>query len=110
MSPSASQEKWLRQPRVSFRTEVQPYVEDGRGLREILADTERTMLVEPPERFGGLQVAAAKKLAIPRQTLRNRLKTDGLRPARRAGQVRAESVVTAGGTARYGPLRSARPG
>jgi DNA-binding NtrC family response regulator len=30
--------------------------------------------VETLERFGGNQVAAAKKLAIPRQTLQNQLK------------------------------------
>jgi DNA-binding NtrC family response regulator len=63
---------------VSFRKEVQCYVEDGRGLREILADIERTMIVETLERFGGNQVAAAKKWAIPRQTLQNRLKKYGL--------------------------------
>jgi DNA-binding NtrC family response regulator len=68
---------WLRKPRVAFRKEVQRYVEDGRGLREILADIERTMIVETLERVGGNQVAAAKKLAIPRQTLQNRLKKYG---------------------------------
>jgi DNA-binding NtrC family response regulator len=35
------------------------------------------MIVETLERFGGHQVAAAKRLAIPRQTLRNRLKASG---------------------------------
>jgi transcriptional regulator with PAS, ATPase and Fis domain len=63
---------------VSFRTAVQRDVEDGRGLQEILADIRRTMLVETLERFGGDQVAAAKRLAITRQTLWNQLKTSGL--------------------------------
>ncbi len=69
---------WLRKPRVSFRKEVERYLEDGRGLREILADIERTMIVETLERFGGNQVAAARKLKIPRQTLQNRLRKYGL--------------------------------
>jgi DNA-binding NtrC family response regulator len=73
MGPSASQEQWLRQPRVSCRTAVQRDVEDDRNLSEILAHIERTMIVETLERFGGHQVAAAKRLAIPRQTLQNRL-------------------------------------
>jgi DNA-binding NtrC family response regulator len=63
---------------VSFRTEVQRYVEDGRGLREIWADITRTMIVETLEPFGGRQMTAAKSLAIPCQTLRDRLKTTGL--------------------------------
>jgi DNA-binding NtrC family response regulator len=62
---------------VSCRTAVQRDVEDGRGLQEILADIKRAMFVETLERFGGDQVAAAKRLAIPRQSLRNRLKTCG---------------------------------
>ncbi len=69
---------WLRKPRVSFRKEVERYLEDGRGLREILADIERTMIVETLERFGGNQVAAARKLKVPRQTLQNRLRKYGL--------------------------------
>jgi len=69
---------WMRKPRVSFRKEVERYLEDGRGLREILADIERTMIVETLERFGGNQVAAARKLKIPRQTLQNRLRKYGL--------------------------------
>jgi two-component system, NtrC family, response regulator PilR len=69
---------WIRKPRVSFRREVDRLLEDGRGLREVLAHIEQTMLVETLERCGGNQVAAARKLKIPRQTLQNRLKKYGL--------------------------------
>jgi DNA-binding NtrC family response regulator len=65
---------WTRKRRVSFNKEIQRDLSDGRGLREILADIERKIIAETLERFGGNQLAAARKLAIPRQTLQNRLK------------------------------------
>jgi DNA-binding NtrC family response regulator len=67
-----------RSRRVSFNKEIQRDLGDGRGLRDILADIERQILAETLERFGGNQLAAARKLAIPRQTLQNRLKKYGL--------------------------------
>ena len=66
--------EWSRSPRVCFRREVDRALENDRGLREVLADIERHMLVQALDDCGGNQVAAAKKLKIPRQTLQNRLK------------------------------------
>ena len=53
-------------------------MQDGRGLRQILADIERTILAETLQHCGENQAAVAKKLKIPRQTLQNRLKKYGL--------------------------------
>ena len=68
----------LRPPRKQFPKTVDEVFRNGRGLRELLADVERTILVETLQRCGDNQVAAARKLKIPRQTLQNRLKKYGL--------------------------------
>jgi DNA-binding NtrC family response regulator len=67
-----------RPDRRSFRGDVGGFFESGRGLREVLTDIERTILVETLQRFEGNQVTAAKKLKIPRQTLQHRLRKLGL--------------------------------
>ena len=67
-----------RPERRSFRGEVSGFFESGRGLREVLDDVERTILVETLQRFEGNQVTAARKLRIPRQTLQHRLRKFGL--------------------------------
>jgi DNA-binding NtrC family response regulator len=51
---------------------------NGRSLDELLADVERTVLLETLQRFGGNQSAAAQKLGIPRTTLRSRLRKIGI--------------------------------
>jgi DNA-binding NtrC family response regulator len=66
--------QWSRSPRICFRQEVDKALVNNRGLREVLGDIERQMLVQALDMCGGNQVAAAKKLKIPRQTLQNRLK------------------------------------
>jgi DNA-binding NtrC family response regulator len=66
--------QWNRSPRLCFRQEVENALEKDRGLREVLADIERMMLAQALDVCGGNQVAAARKLKIPRQTLQNRLK------------------------------------
>jgi DNA-binding NtrC family response regulator len=68
----------LRPRRNSFQKTVSRALTAGRGLREVLGDIERTILVETVELCGNNQVAAAKKLKIPRQTLQNRLRKYGL--------------------------------
>jgi arginine utilization regulatory protein len=67
-----------RPRRESFRKLYEQSVQDGRGLKEILSDIERTILAETLQRCGENQAAVAKKLKIPRQTLQNRLKKYGL--------------------------------
>jgi DNA-binding NtrC family response regulator len=70
---------WLRPARISFIKEMGRFVEgEHRGLNELLADLERAILAETLQRCGGSQMAAARKLKVPRQTLRNRLKKYGL--------------------------------
>jgi transcriptional regulator with PAS, ATPase and Fis domain len=69
---------WQRQPRAQFNKDIETFLESGRSLREVLADIERQILMETLQRFGANQVAAAKKLGIPRQTLQNRLRKFGL--------------------------------
>jgi transcriptional regulator with PAS, ATPase and Fis domain len=69
---------WLRPPRSSFMGKLEDFFQTGRGLNEVLADIERTILVDTMQRCGSNQAAAAKKLKIPRQTLQSRLKKYGL--------------------------------
>jgi DNA-binding NtrC family response regulator len=69
---------WLRPPRSSFWGKVEDFLQTGRGLNEVLADIERSILVDTMQRCGSNQAAAAKKLKIPRQTLQSRLKKYGL--------------------------------
>ena len=68
----------LRPARRSFRDDVQNFFQSGRGLKEVLTDIERAILTETLQRYDGNQVAAAKKLRIPRATLQNRLRKLGL--------------------------------
>ncbi|MFW5920782.1 MAG: sigma 54-interacting transcriptional regulator, partial [Polyangiales bacterium] len=67
-----------RPRRRSFREDISSFWTSGRGLREVLEDIERHILVETLERYDGNRAAAAKKLKIPRQTLQNRLRKLGI--------------------------------
>jgi DNA-binding NtrC family response regulator len=68
----------VRPARRSFRDDVQGFFQSGRGLKEVLQDIERAILTETLQRYDGNQVAAAKKLRVPRATLQNRLRKLGL--------------------------------
>lgn len=69
---------WTRPRRRPFRADLEAFLEGDRGLPEVLADLERRMIVETLQRYDGNQVATARKLKIPRQTLQSRMKKLGL--------------------------------
>lgn len=69
---------WTRPRRASFKKYVEDFYSSGRGLREVLNDIERAIIVETLQRFEGNQKATAERLQIPRQTLQHRMKKLGL--------------------------------
>ncbi|OGQ78918.1 MAG: hypothetical protein A2289_04010 [Deltaproteobacteria bacterium RIFOXYA12_FULL_58_15] len=66
---------WLEQRAVrqSFWGVADNLLKGGRNLHELLYDVERSVLLQTMERYCGNQTAVARKLQIPRTTLRSRL-------------------------------------
>ncbi len=67
-----------RPPRRAFRTLVENVMAGERGLSMVMDELERAVLLEALRRYEGNQTMIAKKLRIPRTTLRSRLEKHGL--------------------------------